>query len=335
MDVEKILLVTTPEQIFSTMDEDIIHREYRKMMLDVHPDKNKHPKASVAASHVANLYKQALEKVKIGVWDTPGIVFIKANTGQTFKLKYFYSGDFALGKFYIGTKHLSYHIKPEHNKLFENAVSMISSFKYKSDKMKTEVSKYLPNIEKNITTVDGERVLVLKKEPDMIRLADVLKYLKGSIDPKHIAWILSSLHNLCCYFHVEAICHNDISIENYYISPEGHSGALYGGWWYSRHSGEKLLSVPNRTFKLMPSKQVDSKIASRNLNLELIRDIGTTLLGGKTDPAPMTNWFKLPPMKNAIEDYKIWYNKVLIDSFGKHKYVKLDLTSKEVYSKIK
>jgi hypothetical protein len=46
----------------------------------------------------------------------------------------------------------------------------------------------------------------------------------------------------------------------------------------------------------------------------------------------MVNWLRLPSSGDAVKDYQIWSKKILDDSFGKRKFVKMELTSKDLYA---
>ena len=49
-------------------------------------------------------------------------------------------------------------------------------------------------------------------------------------------------------------------------------------------------------------------------------------------PKPIVNWLRLPSSGDAVKDYQIWSEKILNYAFGKRKFVKMELTSKELYN---
>jgi len=117
------------------------------------------------------------------------------------------------------------------------------------------------------------------------------------------------------------------------VSPEHHSGALLGNWWYALPTGDTIKNVPKSTFNVIPSKVLKDKIATQKIDTELIKAIGREMLGDKTGgrlaknskiPAALTNWVCCPGGASALEDYKKW-DSVLKDSFGARRFVKLDL----------
>jgi len=205
--------------------------------------------------------------------------------------------------------------------------------------MKTEMTKYLPQIKKQFSTVDYD-VLCISKNIETLPLSVVFKYLSPSVDPKHVAWILSSLHNVLCYLEYAKITHNDINLDTYFVSPVEHSGHLFGGWWYSVKTGSKLVSVPTNTYNHMSAKSKEGKTADKNVDNELARQVCRALLGdavgsrlvlNKSIPKPLINWLRLPSSGNFVKDYSTWMKKVVIDAFGKRRYTPLHIDSEKAY----
>lgn len=59
-------MVLVPESIlkqyFQVLSPENLKQEYRKMALTVHPDKNKHPRASIAFQKLNNLHSEVVER---------------------------------------------------------------------------------------------------------------------------------------------------------------------------------------------------------------------------------------------------------------------------------
>lgn len=332
----EILAVTKPEQLY-TGDESSAALEYRKLSRIWHPDR-KTGSGSVFAQ-ISTLYHKGVEKLKDGTWETPGLFTFTDIRGKKFQVRYKKHHQFELGDMYIGDYSITYMINKDAKDLFDNAKRVIKNFSYANDKMKTEISRYLPEIHTENETAD-RYVLVVKKTPDLILLRDVLDHLKGKIDPKHVAWILNSIYNISCYMKYAGLTHNSISLDTYFISPQHHNGALLGGWWYSSKVNEKLVAVPARTITYAPHNLTSKKIASMQIDSELIRAMGRELLGDGNGskllsdpgiPNAMLNWLRTAGLGDPYQEYESWAKTVLKDSFGERRFVKLDIQPSDVY----
>ena len=62
--VFKMLLI--PKEILQkylfALNSNVLKSEFRKMALQIHPDKNKHPKAALAFQKINSIYRLALER---------------------------------------------------------------------------------------------------------------------------------------------------------------------------------------------------------------------------------------------------------------------------------
>jgi hypothetical protein len=58
---------------------------------------------------------------------------------------------------------------------------------------------------------------------------------------------------------------------------------------------------------------------------------GMKLMTDKTIPKPLFNWLRFPGSVDSFSDLKTWKEKILIDSFGKRKYVELNIKREEIY----
>ena len=342
----ELLAIREPERLFSG-EESALRKEYRHLAFLWHPDRCADGFAREVLPHINQLHRSAKEKLDSGTWETPGILSITDKSGQEYRFRFRKRRRFELGEMLIADSYVSYLVDAGHKLFFDNAVRKIGNFVYASDEMKQEVSRCLPILHKLFESQDGRFVMVLKKDPDLLLLRDVLDHYTEAGLPaeweRHVAWIQSTLHNICCYLEYAGLTHNDISPDTYFISPTGHSGALLGGWWYSERSGIKLLGVTSRTFNLMPLDVRNEKLADPRVDLELVRSVGRELLGDvsgmkllSTNPAPepMLVWLRHPSAGNARNDYRLWRDEVLPDSFGPRRFVELILKSDDLYGQV-
>ena len=277
------------------------------------------------------------------VYQVPGSVSIGSrdenDSGSWNEFYYIRRYEFELGEMYINNQMVLYSVDKKYLNLFNNAINTITHFEYKSEKMEKEMSKYLPSFDWKYET-DDRLWMTIKKTPDLLLLKDVIAYFGGKLGSRHVAWIMSTLHNLVCYLQYAKISHNGIATSSYFISPVHHSGALLGGWWYSVPVGERMIAVPRYTSRRcsIPPKSM-AWLGSIGTDLELIRAVGRESLGPlpwpeKEIPKALGDWLTYTsPHGDAFEDYKIWDTEVLKDSFGPRRFVELSVTSTDLYGK--
>ena len=136
------------------------------------------------------------------------------------------------------------------------------------------------------------------------------------------------------------ISHNDLSLDTLFVCPEHHTVCVLGGWWYASTIGKKLKALPQRTIINAPSVLINSKLAMLETDPELVRLTGRELLGNANGvhlmldtsiPRGLVSWLRLPGRGHAIKDYAEWRDKILPDSFGPRKFVKMTITTEDVY----
>jgi len=340
MNGHTILKLSSPFSLFSK-DLSLINKEYRDLVKEWHPDHNKDLIANDVFSKIGSLYNQAKEMLSKGTWVTPNEVKVIDKNGKSeYVIRYKKKHNFELGDMYISDTILAYKIDDKFAKFYNNFIDNVKCFHFANKKMEKEMSKYLPLIIKSFKSSDGYLWLIISKTKDLLLLDDVIDHY-GKIDPKHVAWIISSLYNTLCYFKYLGIVHSGLSTKTCFISPEHHSVAILGGWWYSVPEESKMIGISSNNFKYIPNKCKDSKESSCKIDLELLRLLGRQSLGDTTGvslrslknrPKPMINWLIYPNKGSAIDEYKEWYNSILTNSFGPHKFIKMNLTSDMLYN---
>jgi len=314
--------------------------EYRELAFEWHPDRCKDPEASNVFAHIVKLYEHAKNQDAAGNWITPNEFWFYSDKGKQYCIRFRILYPFELGEMLVADNVVAYIIDPEHKELYDNGVRRIKALSFKDKVIEKRMKKLMPSIKAELRTREGKHVLVLEKTPDLLLVKDVLNHYKGYIDPRHSAWICSRLHNMLCYFQVHGLTHNAINLDTYFISPKHHSGVILGGWWYAKRKGEKLLGLPKDSYKLMTDTRRKKKTAYYELDSELLRLVGRSILGdpigsrllrNKSIPAPLVNWLRLSGSGNAIKDFRRWDEDVLFKSFGKKKFIKMKLTADMLY----
>jgi serine/threonine protein kinase len=325
-------------------NEQDLKKAYRKFSMIWHPDRclNKALSEHIihdTFSHIKLLYEVALKQIQLGVWKTANTLKLTSVENNQYTMTYLKEESFDLGKQYIGQSFVAWVFDKENEDLANNATKQMI-FTYANDKMKEQISASLPIIKKAFKTTD-KTVIVVEKEKSLICLRDVLNFYKGKIDPKHVAWILSGLYNTACYLEFHKKMHGGISIDNYFINPDTHQGALLGGWWYAHNHSDKLTALGLAAMSVAPPSIINEKKANTILNLEMIKAIGRELLGDKTGiylpkdktiPSPLVNWLRdSSGSKTAYKEYETWQKEILTQSFGVRRFTKMELTSSDIY----
>lgn len=330
-----------PEKLYVVENEDELKNAYRKLSMLWHPDRHVKENIDTSAvfSHLKLLYEKALDKMSSGIWKTGLSLKLKEISGKEYIIKYREEKSFELGQQYIGDTIIVWIFNKDYQDLALKSLKQLNQLKYANDNMKKEMIKYIPKIKKSFETSENF-VIVVEKENELLCLEDVLRYYKNKVEPKHVAWILSCLYNMACFLEYNKKMHGGLSLNNIFINPKQHTCALLGGWWFSHNQEEKLVALSQFAIDLAPLKIIHSKQADTSLNLEMIRVIGRELLGDKTGvylpkdkniPTPLINWLRDSSSKNAFEEYRIWQQKILKDSFGVRRFTEMKLTSNDIY----
>ena len=339
---EEILKMQKPYELFKG-DLKEAKQTYIELMKIYHPDLHKGDNSYIeVTSKINSLYKEAIEELENGRWIEPNFIKLKGNNNKNYSMKFKISHEFELGNMYVGNNSIMYLLDAENSDLIENALNVLKNLKYENEEMKKEFKKYLPKVITTFETKDEKMGLVIEKDEELICLKDIWMYFNKKMDARSVTWILSSLYNIACFLNYNEIAHNGITINNYLICPKNHSGALLGGWWYSKKLKEKMIGVSSELYDVMPHSVKDSKESSAILDLEGIRLIGRTLLGDESGiqlafdkeiPKPLSSWLREISVSNPFEEYSRW-NDVIIKSFGERKFIEMKIDKEKLYESL-
>lgn len=343
---DQILAISpqAPEKLF-TGDREIARNEFYELSRRWHPDRRPDPRATLVFQRLSELYRTALEYLDANCWRGAGVLELPVSgSGKgaivTRRINYFKCRPFELGAMYIAKTEVAFAVERRFADLFDNARRRIESFRFADRPMRQEIARCLPAAPEYF--VSAERLfLVLPKRAGMVLLDDLLEYLGGALDPRHVGWIGNRLYNLACYFEYAGLVHQDISPQTVFVSPESHGAALLGGWWYARPRGEKIAALPARTLALAPPDVVARRRADGRTDLEAIRRTGCELLGTTAGwalksnpkiPAAMGRWLNGATSGSAVTDYELWRNVLELD-FGAPRFVRLDAAPDAIYGR--
>jgi hypothetical protein len=329
-----------PERLFNGNFDDV-KQAYRLLAMKWHPDRSGDPSAHAVFQHIRRLVEKAEEKIARGAWPCRGTSRLTAVDGKAYDINYLRRHRFELGTMYVANTVVAFEVERAHADLVRNAERTIRGFSYANDGMHGQIARQLPAVPfAGAFQTATAYVIVMHKRPDLLLLRDVLDHFCGRLDPRHVAWVLSSLLNLCCYFEYAGITHNALSPDTCFMSPLDHGVAILGGWWYAARRGECMAAAPANTVKWAPYDFLTTRQANIRTDLELVRAIGRELLGDIYGTCPerehaaklaMIKWLKLPASDNPIDEYRTWRDQVLHDSFGARRFAELPLTQSDIY----
>ena len=332
---KEILTIAYPELLFG---KESLKDDYRKLMQRWHPDKPAGDKD--VSHHINELKASAIKKLDLGTWDIPGFLQISDVNDRKFNIRYAQKHPFELGDMYISNTVIAYFVNKRFKKFFDNAVNSINLINIPSAKIRNKMKHSLPEIV-NVIETKTHHILIVKKNKNLILLRDLIDHLGGSVDPKHSAWIVGTLYNLTCLFEYLGIVSGGLNIDNYFVSPDDHGGALLGGWWYVTQTGHKLIGLPTDINNVVPRKIKLAKLSSPIIDLESVKLVGRYLLGDsrgikfkETAPDAMSNWLRCPASKaSAQNEYSIWDD--VLKCFGKRKFIIMDVNPETIYKPLK
>lgn len=336
---EEILAITEPGVLFPGNPKEN-KLTYKNLARKWHPDYNKSPIAHQVFCHIGNLW----DKIRASSIDHDNIELkyfsenFNLKPGITGTMKYFVKTPTEYGEMFIGRNTVAYVFNSDKLKYFDNYKHYVTNLKYPDSSMKEEMEKYFPKIEHNLEFVDGRKGFIINKTEDVLSLRDVLKHFNNQIPDKTAAWILSSLYNISSYLYYSGIVHNGITVDNYFISPQYHSGLLLGGWQYACKDGEKMVGCTKEIYDILPFDVKKTKIANFKTDLESIRLLGRTILGDSSGrklpdliPEKIKNWMNdISLSEDSISEYQYWQT-LLETAYGKRKFIPLSITYHQLY----
>lgn len=333
----EILRITKPGDLFPG-DAVKCKVRYKEYIKQYHPDVKGGD--ALVFEHITELYNEALKLLRTGEWTKTNYIELKTKEGKTFQISYLYTSDFELGTYYVCKRHLIYVVSREKEKYYRNYIRRAENLKYGSEEMKRAMKRTMPDILKHGELANGNFYIVLNKTEDVYPLGLVLRAL-GSVDPRHVAWMISRLSSICCFLEYNGLVHNGITLDSCFVSPKYHSILLLGGWWYAIASGEKMVGTTGEIYDLMPVTAKTSKTADAKTDLESVKLIGRQLFNEKSCrtlktrkdiPEPIINFLIKGSLNDAIEEMEAW-DQTLTDAYGKRRFVELNVTSQQIYKK--
>jgi len=331
---EEILSAKKCGDIFRRGSKEDITLEYRQLAKRFHPDLHKGSASydvCVAVMAKLNEFRDcAFSMIERGLWEESNIIEIRDTHGKRYRGRYLKSVPFELGVSYIGANTVTYLFDPKYEQFFSNAVQQISGLRYADKEMEKEISRYMPHILYHFKTPEDKYCLIIKKPQDVFMLSDVQRVFGGKLPDRHVAWIISRLNNLCCYFSYHGIAHNGLTLNTCFISPSYHMILPLGGWWYATKIGERMIGTSKVVYDVMPVKVKSTKLSSITTDLEASKLIGRQLIDPGSVPKQILDYLNEGSSSKATAEFSKW-NSTLDSAYGKRQFVEMKISESEIY----
>ncbi|WP_434715668.1 hypothetical protein [Paraburkholderia sp. A3RO-2L] len=340
LSAEEILAIPedAPEKLFSKPET--AKHDARVLFKAWHPDFCRDPRAADVFNWLRTLAAAAERKIEAGTWEVPGLLRVKSTTGAEFEVRFARKLALEVGTMYVSKTLVGFDIPKDNLDLLASAEAQWSALSYATPAMRAEFERYFPAVMKKVETATGT-FLVLKKDPGVLLLDDVLAHYKGAMPPRHVAWVISRLLNIACFLEVQGkLSHNAIGPDTVFISPAQHTAYLLGGWWFAAGRGTSLKAASQRMVRCAPPDVLQKKVGDSRTDMEMIKALGRELLGDPTGvrlaksstvPQAIVTWLQLSTHQSAVATYKDWQDRVLIEAFGERKFVQMDVTHEMLY----
>lgn len=323
---------TRPEALFRFGRTADIEAAATALFRRWHPDVCPEPEAGAVARKVGALKQAALAKLARGDWDGRGEFQWDRLDAKPLRARFLRAHRFELGQACICGSAVLFVTEPDGEDFRRAFLRALRSFPFQGSRMQREIAPVLPILRSQGRLADGRGYLVLEKAPSLIRLRDLLRHCGGSIEGRHVAWMVSRLLGICCYLSYAELTHNDLSLDNLYVDPARHGLALLGGWWYAAAPGTRLLGLPQRTVSSLPAWLPAGPRADPRLDLIQVRTLALELLGPRKDaPAALEAWCAGTVGPSALETHAEWTKAVLPACYGPRAFVELPVEAARIY----
>ena len=340
-----------PESLFPG-DEEAVEREFRRLLMAWHPDRCEDPRATEVAAHLIGLHRLLAARRELNAtatnrrmgisWLAPLCIpdlknrALECADGRSRTFRVRSERPFELGTTLVGDSFVLFLVRPDCEDLFMAGKRAIMGLQYSDRVMEREMSRHLPAVIECFRTVEGHFAMAVAKGADDLPMAEMCRIFDDGVDPRHVAWMLSSLHHIACYLMYARISHNAISPDTCFLSPRRHAVTVLGGWWYSTALGEPFRALPEWSMRNVPGRILDARRGDACTDLSLIRAVGKHLLGPvglQHAPAAMRRFLETPASGDALSIYRDWDERILEESFGARRFVDFRVDSDHVYNR--
>lgn len=323
-----------------------IRARFAALSMAWHPDHCARPDAGEVFAKLVELRNAALEMLagrKPAGSRTADQRSFHFGSGGEHRFTVLSAHSWAIGERLVGRRSIVTVFAAGDTDLIQRATDVIGSLRFADDRMRREMSRFLPGPSKRIDLADGSALLVTPRPRGHLLLSDLMAEItrRGqTLDARHAAWITSGLMNIAAWLEFTQLMHGAIDETTVAVDPETHDVALLAGWEMACPFSERPTIATERALALVPGMALPGASASPVLDRLLIRDLFRRLVGNPDDgqlmskgppiPAPLARWIVMPPADNAIEDYRSWL-EALTRAWGPRVFLKLEIDEADVY----
>lgn len=335
---EEIMVAVRPSDIF-TMDFSVIESEKEAYLDRFKPEAYNTVKNFIIAQRVILLYRQAIRILNGEEEDMSLVISDPDGNVHSFSCEYVY--DIKLGKMYVADEHVVFIIDERHESYYKNYIEKANNLPKLHKDVWKNIQYMLPDVIHHFQCLNGDFAIIVKKPCKIYPLREILNYFEGKLAPEYVASIMTRLYNFVCYLDVIGMNHNGIVLDSLFFAPgrlvrEGDSYTVndmrivgvYGGWFFSTDSTEKIKGLPREVYEVLPSSCKYSGFATFEVDELCIRRLAKELLGNSTNgvPSVLTQWINNTFVeKNSYEEYVAW-EKVRNQAFDGHRFVHMDVS---------
>lgn len=305
-----------------------IKRRFRELSLKWHPDHSSDVRAQDVLEHLVRQRDAALHGPKL-----ERAVFA-LDSGKSFSFEYLSKRRWEAGEIYVTASAVVYRVEPAQRDLAHLAGQHV--WKFPTDKFRDEMTRFLPNHVRTVETSTLGTLMIYRRNPDQVLMADLLDRIEGPVPVPHAMWFVSALMNICSYLYITEQTHFGLSPEVLLVSPPMHSVALTGPCLYLARHPDRPRAVPSAVLSRYPSLR-DKKAAVPHFVADTteVRSIAMSALGAHDIhqlrsnpdiPPGFKSWLLSAPDRNSVKDYGHWEDKR-----GTRRFTPYDLTAQQVY----
>ena len=252
-------------------------------------------------------------------WEKAEQQSFECRDGRTVEVKFAHRYTDRDAEIYVARKNMIIHFTQDKSDLAETYRRQSAFLDYPSADTRS-LSDFFPKVSGGFELADGSSLLVIAKDEDEYPLR-----LFGKLHPRHVAWIISRMENLCCVLEYNSLVHPEITPDTLYINPYTHQASLYGSWW----KVGKCNSYSYDKTHLLSS--AESLCGIRNTAAMLLGyDRAGSVRPDPKTPAALCDFINSPPKSNAYEDFEYW-DAMLVKAFGERKFIRFDTDDEEIY----
>lgn len=240
------------------------------------------------------------------LWGDAETVLLQTADGTDVTIRYLYSFDGGAAVTYLTRNSVLYVFPEKQRGEADKMLQGIQMLTFPPADVKG-LGECFPSLVGKYELKDGGIMLAFERPTNMFPLS-----MFGSLAPRHVAWIVSRMENICCVLEYSGITHGGISEETVFINPFIHHAVLYGHWWGARrkecglsHSFEAAHKMPNQ-------------------DLWDVRKMAERILGLRKEEAPaqFLQFLREKPAADAYADFEAW-DRVIEEGFGGRRFARM------------